>query len=261
MSAANPLPTSDVSADKRPYEPSMEEILASIRRIIADDQSLPGRSASREIEGASSLVITKDVRRPIPPAPPIEPTTELAPAASADGPAGGFASNASPVDVSKPTYVEAHREPGLAHGPIAAPQFATPDGPVGDEPGEAPQDPAPVRQKLAAAAVASPRAQAPGSKAEPEAEKPFYDAPIEPASLREPLQERPELFSAATDSAVSAAFNMLAASRLADNSDELMTLAREMIRPLLRSWIDDNLPSMVERMVRAEIERVARGGR
>ena len=32
-----------------------------------------------------------------------------------------------------------------------------------------------------------------------------------------------------------------------------------MIKPLLKTWLDDNLPSMVERMVRAEIERVARG--
>ena len=92
-------------------------------------------------------------------------------------------------------------------------------------------------------------------------EEPLYDTPIEPMPALETAAERPQLFSTATDSAVSAAFNMLAASRLADNSDELMTLAREMIRPLLRTWIDDNMPSMVERMVRAEIERVARGGR
>ena len=38
-------------------------------------------------------------------------------------------------------------------------------------------------------------------------------------------------------------------------------LARESSRPMLKTWLDDNLPSMVERLVRAEIERVARGGR
>ena len=54
---------------------------------------------------------------------------------------------------------------------------------------------------------------------------------------------------------------MLAASRIADNSDELLGMAREMIRPLLRAWLDENLPTMVERLVRDEIERVARGGR
>jgi cell pole-organizing protein PopZ len=34
-----------------------------------------------------------------------------------------------------------------------------------------------------------------------------------------------------------------------------------MLRPMLRVWLDDNLPTIVERLVRAEIERVARGGR
>ena len=69
------------------------------------------------------------------------------------------------------------------------------------------------------------------------------------------------LFSSETDRTVTGAFNTLAATRLADNSEDLLGLAREMIRPLLKSWLDDNLPAMVERMVRAEIERVARGGR
>jgi len=34
-----------------------------------------------------------------------------------------------------------------------------------------------------------------------------------------------------------------------------------MLRPMLKSWLDDNLPSLVERLVRSEIERVSRGGR
>jgi cell pole-organizing protein PopZ len=34
-----------------------------------------------------------------------------------------------------------------------------------------------------------------------------------------------------------------------------------MLRPMLKAWLDDNLPMMVERMVRAEIERVSRGPR
>jgi uncharacterized protein len=36
-------------------------------------------------------------------------------------------------------------------------------------------------------------------------------------------------------------------------------LVREMLRPLLKAWLDENLPGMVERLVRSEIERVARG--
>jgi len=47
----------------------------------------------------------------------------------------------------------------------------------------------------------------------------------------------------------------LQSSELAEN------VAREILRPLLKTWLDENLPSMVERLVRAEIQRVARGGR
>ena len=35
----------------------------------------------------------------------------------------------------------------------------------------------------------------------------------------------------------------------------------EAFREEVRSWLDDNLPGLVERIVKAEIERVSRGGR
>ncbi|OLP60005.1 hypothetical protein BJF93_10540 [Xaviernesmea oryzae] len=38
-------------------------------------------------------------------------------------------------------------------------------------------------------------------------------------------------------------------------------IAEDMLRPMLQEWMDDNLPSLVERLVREEIERVARGPR
>ncbi len=69
------------------------------------------------------------------------------------------------------------------------------------------------------------------------------------------------LFSASTGSSVAAAFNTLAATRLLENDDALKGLARDMLRPMLKEWLDDNLPVLVERLVRAEIERVGRGGR
>jgi cell pole-organizing protein PopZ len=36
----------------------------------------------------------------------------------------------------------------------------------------------------------------------------------------------------------------------------LEALVREALPPLLRRWLDANLPAMVERLVRAEIDRV-----
>ena len=69
------------------------------------------------------------------------------------------------------------------------------------------------------------------------------------------------LVSPATDQAVSAAFNALVASRFLPPDETLADMVREILRPMLKAWLDDNLPIMVERLVRAEIERVARGGR
>ncbi len=36
-------------------------------------------------------------------------------------------------------------------------------------------------------------------------------------------------------------------------------LVREMLRPMLKDWIDKNLPPMVERLVEREIARLTRG--
>ena len=55
------------------------------------------------------------------------------------------------------------------------------------------------------------------------------------------------------------AFSSLAYTVLAQNSRTLEDLVREMLKPMLKAWLDDNLPNMVERLVRAEIERVSRG--
>jgi cell pole-organizing protein PopZ len=55
------------------------------------------------------------------------------------------------------------------------------------------------------------------------------------------------------------AFNSLAHTVLGNNARTLEDLVKEMLRPMLKGWLDDNLPTMVERIVRAEIERVSRG--
>jgi cell pole-organizing protein PopZ len=67
------------------------------------------------------------------------------------------------------------------------------------------------------------------------------------------------LMSATTTAAVDSAFNSLAHTILGQNARTLEDLVKEMLRPMLKSWLDDNLPSLVERIVRAEIERVSRG--
>ena len=70
-----------------------------------------------------------------------------------------------------------------------------------------------------------------------------------------------ELISKETCVAVQSAFHSLEQAVLIHNAwtlEDLMPLKRmvcEMIRPMLKVWLDDNLPGMVERLVRTEIER------
>lgn len=71
--------------------------------------------------------------------------------------------------------------------------------------------------------------------------------------------ERAQLLSSTTTAAVDSAFNTLAQTVLVKNARTLEDLVREMLRPMLKSWLDDNLPGVVERLVRNEIERVSRG--
>lgn len=88
------------------------------------------------------------------------------------------------------------------------------------------------------------------------------------AAPRRPVFEPPSAESAAapqqilsrsTVSAVESAFNSLAHTVLSNNARTLEDLVKEMLRPMLKSWLDDNLPGLVERIVKAEIERVSRG--
>lgn len=69
------------------------------------------------------------------------------------------------------------------------------------------------------------------------------------------------LLSRNSDAAVSGAFNALAHTILAQNARTLEGLVSDMVRPMLKDWLDENLPSLVERLVREEIERVSRGRR
>jgi cell pole-organizing protein PopZ len=60
---------------------------------------------------------------------------------------------------------------------------------------------------------------------------------------------------------IARSFEELAAAIDGAERRSLDEIAEDMLRPMLRDWLDDNLPTLVERLVREEIERVARGPR
>jgi cell pole-organizing protein PopZ len=104
----------------------------------------------------------------------------------------------------------------------------------------------PLDDDLEFAEAAAPRHRQHAPEPEPEAD---WSAGPEPQ----------QILSRSTVSAVESAFNSLANTVLSNNARTLEDLVKEMLRPMLKSWLDDNLPNMVERIVKAEIERVSRG--
>ncbi|MEM7695167.1 MAG: DUF2497 domain-containing protein [Pseudomonadota bacterium] len=79
-------------------------------------------------------------------------------------------------------------------------------------------------------------------------------------------QPRPEgseegLTSARTRQSVGTQFDQLSRTIINSNPRTLEDLVRDMVRPLLREWLEANLGDIVERQVRQEIDRVSARGR
>ena len=216
-------------------EPSMEEILASIRRIIADDDTTKSPQAAPAPEPPAAQAASPAM----PPRNPAARPTLVEPNA--------FDSASSlPLPVPPPEPVPAPPTNGAGEQPapdiLELTESMTAETPVPDEPSpEADVPPAAQFRTIDGGSDVG-----------------FDDASEKPSphAIRDPL---PQLLSRETNAAVDSAFNTLAQTVLVQNARTLEDLVREMLRPMLKSWLDENLPGMVERLVRAEIERVARG--
>jgi cell pole-organizing protein PopZ len=192
-------------------EPSMEEILASIRKIIEESDGVRGT-----------------------PAQPDEPAVE------------------APAEIVRSDLgeVEAFRA-----------------------------DLALRREPPEAAAVERPSAAAMALRTEEEASAPTREGesvfPIDDAELAAELSEltvpevpavqpaadeaRQGILSHHVQKQVAQSFGELSEAFLASRRRSFDEMAEEMLRPMLQDWLDNNLPVLVERLVREEIERVARG--
>jgi uncharacterized protein len=218
-----------MSQAAKAQEPSMEEILASIRRIIADDD---GVKPPAKPEAKAPEVKAPEVK---PAAKAPEPPPKPAPAAmkqdDIDAMLAGLDEAPAPAPAPEPEadvleLTEAMQAP-------AAPAFRKIDGSQDVVFDEEEPEPAP----------------------RPRAAEPPHPPPMPPMP---PMPEQP-IISSATAAAVDSAFNALAHTVLVQNAKTLEDLVKEMLRPMLQHWLDNNLPTLVERLVRQEIERVARG--
>lgn len=258
-------------------EPSMEEILASIRRIIADDEAKPA--------------VAEKVSSPTPPPPPPPPAAVKPEKAAVAAPAPKPAiDNKPPLNTSPPSNTPAAK-PSAAKAPAAPPPKPAPAPPapaavpsnsqddidallsgLDDAPAEAeirPSQPEPEVLELTDEMALPSRTplRAPFKKVEPQDDLEFNEAAAKP-TYRPPAYEPPpfesptvsqQILSRSTVSAVESAFSSLANTVPSSNTRTLEDLVKEMLRPMLKSWLDDNLPGLVERIVKAEIERVSRG--
>lgn len=208
-------------------EPSMEEILASIRRIIADD----------------SLGTKKDetpAAAPPPPAPApamVEPEEDLDADVLDLAEVGQLAEPQSDdvmIGEAEDVRIDADEFPGM---PEPEPVMVLPE-----------DFPEPVPVMVTPPPMPTPVMAAPAP------------APA-PAPLATPAAMQDHILSRETSGLVANAFATLARNTpMPAPGRSLEDVVAEMLRPMLREWMDSHLPNIVERLVRTEIERVARGG-
>jgi cell pole-organizing protein PopZ len=173
-------------------EPSMEEILSSIKRIIAEDDGAPQAPRAPK---RGPVAVAED---------PLE-GTDLADDQVLE------LTDALPGETETTDEAPAAQEPVMTAAP------AKPES------------------KPAKAAPPKPRAAAPNAPS----------TVISDASAQ-----------AARDSLVNLSRMLVVPEEEESPSNTLEGLVREMLRPMLKDWLDANLPGMVETMVKREIDRI-----
>ncbi|AHK44255.1 MULTISPECIES: PopZ family protein [Ensifer] len=263
-------------------EPSMDEILASIRKIIESNE--PGQTdfSSRdqyEDDGSDEIELTID--------------SEIEAAAFGRREDHGEASKlATPSPEIEVAVIPSEPHSSIAQPPLSLADVAarvraaserhtmsyTAKEPVKDVPSRSVQDspvitsrmaavsapPAPV-DRLSVSAVQEPVNRAVAVEALKVADPAPVAVSAGPVAViaEEPVTEKaaPAILSPEVGRQVAQSFDNLAQAVDLSTRRSFDEIAEEMLRPMLQEWLDDNLPTLVERLVREEIERVARGPR
>lgn len=251
-----------------PKEPSMDEILSSIRQIIADDDAA-GAPRRPSVQSAP---------------PPMEAAPARPLGEQDDRDLSDMLDDVEPLALSPEQIVEEGSDSeGFSFDSILAdtegsetevPSLVEAEDVTFDADDDLPSfDPAPARERPqeqpAPAARATPR-PAPAPEPEPEIEPVFAPEPEpvveEPVAQAESLPDptltadmADQLLEPATRAAVRGSIGKLTALGIGNPGLTIEAMMRDMLRPMLKEWLDENLPSVVERMVEKEIARVSRG--
>lgn len=208
----------------------MEEILESIKRIIADEET-------PQDPGDDILELTEIVEE--------EPAAE----------AGAAADILDDIDASLEASPET--EPAPAAEAETAPEAETPATASADDidalfadaaPAATAPEPAPAAEPETIAAAAEPEQAAPATPV-PTAERLIDDVTEQAARSALGKLRQAEQPQAPAAPIASPAFR---------NGDTVEDLVLETLRPMVKEWLDRNLPEIVERLVEREIKRLAR---
>ena len=275
-------------------EPSMEEILASIRRIIEDsdnarkqpEEQVPRSVVEPEMPAKTEIETFRAELGRV-----AEAGADRRPAAAAAAPSVSVTRNPMPVSGFAPKPFRLSEVQGQAAKEAGQPKASEPD--------RKPISLADVQQQLAKDASAAQRPQAvapiPTVATQTTAEAPPKSLPQEPVAeakteglasesnsekpagamavgwRREEPQPKTDALSSSLEAIakpiispvasrqVAAAFGQLSEAFALRANKTFDEMAEQMLRPMLQEWLDNNLPVLVERLVREEIERVARG--
>ena len=200
-----------MSAEQAQREPTMEEILASIRRIISEeDKPADAGGDVLDLQPPPAPVVEAKAPPPAEPAPAPQPIPAVFEEEEPAPPARPLEDDLMVVEDEEPAFTP----------PPAVPE---------------PQ-PEPVR-----AAAPQP-------------------APAAPQAEWRPMEQK-TLTSEPVASQAAGALSKLMGSMLVSSGATLDDVVRELLKPMLKDWLDANLPQIVEAEVAKEIDRIRRMAR
>lgn len=243
-------------------EPSMEEILASIRRIIEDSDVSKQVTAELTAAPKAPEPVTEERRGEVTQFPralaveTIQTTAQAAaPSFSLDAVLRG---SISEQQMPEATRAEIH-ERNVAHVRIATVNPPVP--PFVNAVAEQPNSDAIKMSEALLMQVAEKRVVPMPQPTTKEEAAPVSENRTETVAHKFSVSsEDKPLISQAAEQHVAASFGSLSQALLEEQKRLLNDKMEAMLRPMLQEWLDTNLPPLVERLVREEIERVVRRG-
>ena len=251
-----------MSTSESEKEPSMEEILASIRRIISEDEMPEARkdgddADDKEADGDADVLVLTDV---------IEQKRE-----DAELSAEGFEPEMEPETEPEPEF-DADPEPEAEQAFEPEPEIPEELAPETESEPEAEMEPTEEEENVT---------ETPEEPEEADLEESAQDTVIDlvddiDESDEEQIEEAAVMPGTIDDALVSAATTAAAVAALTEvpravantrpmgqetiigGQKTLEAVVRDAMAPHLSAWLDENLPSLVERVVQEEVRRMVR---